>query len=94
MKFKHLLSMILVSTTLLVGCQSSKGTEVEEQIPVVDETSSSTKQEEETTDVEKEVEEILKINPLMDETRIQEIVQQINLRIGKVIDRKKQLEKC
>ena len=43
---------------------------------------------------EKEVEEILKINPLMDETRIQEIVQQINLRIGKVIDRKKQLEKC
>ena len=55
MKFKHLLSMILVSTTLLVGCQSSKGTEVEEQIPVVDETSSSTKQEEETTDVEKEV---------------------------------------
>ena len=42
---------------------------------------------------EKEVEEILKSNPLMDEPRIQAIIQQINLRIGKVIARKKQLEK-
>ena len=42
---------------------------------------------------EKEVEEILKSNPLMDEPRIQAIIQQINLRIGKVIERKKQLEK-
>ena len=29
----------------------------------------------------------------MDEPRIQAIIQQINLRIGKVIERKKQLEK-
>ena len=70
MKFKHLLSMILVSTTLLVGCQSSKGTEVEEQIPVVDETSSSTKQEEETTDVEKEVEEIKVVAATVSATQV------------------------
>ena len=70
MKFKHLLSMILVSTTLLVGCQSSKGTEVEEQIPVVDETSSSTKQEEETTDVEKEVEEIRVVAATVSATQV------------------------
>ncbi|MDB8551033.1 helical backbone metal receptor [Turicibacter sanguinis] len=70
MKFKHLLSMILVSTTLLVGCQSSKGTEVEEQIPVVEETSSSTKQEEETTDVEKEVEEIKVVAATVSATQV------------------------
>lgn len=70
MKFKHLLSMILVSTTLLVGCQSSKGTEVEDQIPVVDETSSSTKQEEETTDVEKEVEEIKVVAATVSATQV------------------------
>ena len=70
MKFKHLLSMILVSTTLLVGCQSSKGTEVEEQKPVVDETSSSTKQEEETTDVEKEVEEIKVVAATVSATQV------------------------
>lgn len=70
MKFKHLLSIILVSTTLLVGCQSSKGTEVEEQIPVVDETSSSTKQEEETTDVEKEVEEIKVVAATVSATQV------------------------
>lgn len=70
MKFKHLLSMILVSTTLLVGCQSSKGTEVEEQIPVVDKTSSSTKQEEETTDVEKEVEEIKVVAATVSATQV------------------------
>lgn len=70
MKFKHLLSMILVSTTLLVGCQSSKGTEVEEQIPVVDETSLSTKQEEETTDVEKEVEEIKVVAATVSATQV------------------------
>ena len=70
MKFKHLLSMILVSTTLLVGCQSSKGTEVEERIPVVDETSSSTKQEEETTDVEKEVEEIKVVAATVSATQV------------------------
>jgi putative heme ABC transporter, heme-binding protein isdE len=62
--------MILVSTTLLVGCQSSKGTEVEEQIPVVDETSSSTKQEEETTDVEKEVEEIKVVAATVSATQV------------------------
>ena len=42
---------------------------------------------------EKEVEAILRKNPFMDEQRIQAIVQQIQLRITKVIERKKQLEK-
>ena len=40
---------------------------------------------------EQEVEDIFKMNPLMDEARIQAIVQQIELRIGKVIERKRQL---
>lgn len=43
---------------------------------------------------EKEVEDIFMSNPLMDEIRIHAIVQQIKLRITKIIERKKQLEKC
>lgn len=43
---------------------------------------------------EDEVETVFKMNPLMDEVRIQAIVQQIKLRIDKVIARKRQLEKC
>lgn len=70
MKFKHLLSMILVSSVLLVGCQSPKGTEVEEQTPVVDETSSSTKQEKETTGVEKEAEEIKVVAATVSATQV------------------------
>ncbi|MCI9312201.1 MAG: excisionase [Erysipelotrichaceae bacterium] len=42
---------------------------------------------------EDEVETVFKMNPLMDEVRIQAIVQQIKLRIDKVIARKRQLEK-
>lgn len=42
---------------------------------------------------EEEVEDIFKKNPLMDEERIQAIVQQIKLRITEVVERKKQLEK-
>lgn len=42
---------------------------------------------------EKDAEEILRKNPLMDEMRIQAIVQQIKLRMAKVIERKKRLEK-
>ncbi|WP_448910824.1 hypothetical protein [Holdemania massiliensis] len=42
---------------------------------------------------EQEVEDIFRKNPFMDEARIQAIVQQIKLRIAKVIERKKRLEK-
>lgn len=42
---------------------------------------------------EQEVEDIFKMNLLMDEVRIKFIVKQMKLRIAKVIERKKQLEK-
>ena len=40
---------------------------------------------------EKEVEDILKINPFMDEIRLKTISQQISLRIKKIAKRKKEL---
>ena len=63
----------------------------EEQLELVDDLSwlDTTKLE----GFEQEAKNILKKNPLMDEARIQAIGQQIKLRIAKVIERKKQLEK-
>lgn len=69
MKFKHLLSMILVSSVLLVGCQSPKGTEVEEA-PSVEEQTSATTEQEATEEVEEVAEEVKVVAATVSATQV------------------------